>query len=87
MGTQYRSVIFYHNKEQEETSNNYIKTLIENKIYKKRVVTEITSFSKFYKAENYHQEYYELNKQAPYCRSVIKPKVEKLNKLFNHKLK
>ena len=87
IGTQYRSVIFYNNEEQEKKSRQYIETLTENKIFKNPIVTEITTKTKFYKAENYHQEYYEINKQAPYCKAVITPKINKLNKLFNHKLK
>src|SRR6202044_2134744 len=76
VGTQYRSAIFYHNDRQKELAEAYKKNLSDSKIYNKPVVTEIAPFSHFYKAENYHQEYYDLNGEAPYCQFVIRPKVE-----------
>ncbi len=87
VGTQYRSVIFYHNEEQKKLAEEYKKKLEEAKIYANPIVTEITKFEKFYPAENYHQDYYEQNKSQPYCSFVIKPKVEKFKKVFEDKLK
>jgi peptide methionine sulfoxide reductase msrA/msrB len=87
LGTQYRSGIFYQNEEQRKTSEKAIATLNNNKAFKKPIVTEVSSFKNFYKAENYHQEYYELNKEQPYCKAVIKPKMDKLHKIFTDKLK
>ena len=88
VGTQYRSAIFYHNKEQKEKAEYYKNELNKSGAFTKPLVTEITSFSKFYPAENYHQEYYELNKNTnPYCSVVIRPKLEKFEKVFANKLK
>lgn len=87
LGTQYRSGIFYQNEEQRKISEKAIATLNNNKAFEKTIVTEVSSFKNFYKAENYHQEYYELNKEQPYCKSVIKPKMDKLHKIFTDKLK
>ena len=78
IGSQYRSAIFYTNKEQKEISENYIKNLTKNKVFKNEVVTQIEKFDIFYKAEKYHQDYYKNNKNAPYCRVMIQPKLEKL---------
>jgi len=78
IGTQYRSAIFYTNKEQKEISENYIKNLTKNKVFKSEIVTQIEKFDIFYKAEKYHQDYYKNNKNAPYCRFMIQPKLEKL---------
>jgi peptide methionine sulfoxide reductase msrA/msrB len=86
VGTQYRSAIFYHNEKQKQIAINAIAALNSNKAYDKPIVTEVTAFTKFYTAENYHQEYYELNKEEPYCRAVIQPKIEKLHKVFSNKL-
>ena len=88
VGTQYRSAIFYHNKEQKEKAEYYKNELNKSGAFTKPLVTEITPFSKFYPAENYHQEYYELNKNTnPYCSVVIRPKLEKFEKVFANKLK
>lgn len=87
VGTQYRSAIFYHNTAQKETAEKVLATLNQNKVFSSPIVTEVTAFSTFYKAENYHQQYYILNKEEPYCRAVIKPKMDKLHKVFNDKLK
>ena len=86
-GTQYRSVIFYHNDEQRRKAEGYKKMLNDEKAWDKPVVTEITAFSKFYKAEDYHQNYYNENGEQPYCHFVIGPKVEKFRKVFKDKLK
>ncbi|ATL49978.1 peptide-methionine (S)-S-oxide reductase [Chitinophaga caeni] len=87
VGTQYRSVVFYHDDEQKEKAEYYKKKLDESGAYKDPIVTEIAPFSKFYKAENYHQDYYNLNGSQPYCHYVIKPKLEKFRKVFKDKLK
>jgi len=87
-GTQYRSAIFYHSEDQKEASIFYKKKLEEERVYNNPIVTEITKASEYYIAEDYHQNYYELNKDAnPYCSAVISPKVEKFKKAFSHKLK
>jgi peptide-methionine (S)-S-oxide reductase len=86
-GTQYRSVIFYHNDEQKQKAEYYKKKLTEEKIWDKPIVTEITKFEKFYPAEDYHQEYYDNNPNQGYCAYVITPKVEKFEKIFKDKLK
>ena len=87
VGTQYRSVIFYHNDAQKQKAEFYKNKLIEEKIWDKPIVTEITKFDKFYPAEDYHQEYYDNNPNQGYCSFVITPKVEKFEKIFKDKLK
>jgi peptide-methionine (S)-S-oxide reductase len=87
VGTQYRSAIFYHNDEQKQLAEKYKKKLTEAEVFDQPIVTEITPASVFYKAENYHQNYYNLNGDAPYCSMVIQPKVEKFKKVFKEKLK
>lgn len=88
VGTQYRSAIFYHNKEQKEKAEFYKNELDKSGAYNKPIVTEVSAFTKFYPAEDYHQEYYELNKNTnPYCSVVIRPKLEKFEKVFAKKLK
>jgi len=82
IGTQYRSVIFYHNDQQKELAEKYKKQLNESKVWDKPVVTEISPFVNFYKAEDYHQNYYNQNGEEPYCKYVIQPKVEKFKKVF-----
>ncbi len=86
-GTQYRSVVFYHNDAQKTLAEGYKKKLTEAKAFDDPIVTEISPFSIFYKAEDYHQNYYNLNGTAPYCSFVIKPKLEKFKKVFKEKLK
>lgn len=86
-GTQYRSAVFYHNDEQKELAETYKKKLNEEKAFAKPIVTEITEASKMYVAEDYHQDYFNLNKSNPYCNAVIPPKLEKLKKVFGDKLK
>jgi methionine-S-sulfoxide reductase len=85
-GTQYCSAIFYPDENHNSIAQKVINTLNTNKAFYNPIVTEISAFTKFYKAENYHQEYYELNKEQPYCKAVIKPKMDKLHKLFTDKL-
>jgi peptide-methionine (S)-S-oxide reductase len=88
VGTQYRSGIFYHNEEQKKKAEKYKEDLNKSGAFNKPIVTEITAFSKFYPAENYHQQYFENNKNAnPYCQIVIVPKVDKFRKVFKDKLK
>ena len=88
VGTQYRSAIFYHTPEQKEKAEYYKSELNKEGAYDKPIVTEISSLGKFYVAEDYHQEYYANNKNSnPYCSVVIRPKLEKFQKVFAKKLK
>ncbi|GAA4798085.1 peptide-methionine (S)-S-oxide reductase MsrA [Olivibacter ginsenosidimutans] len=87
VGTQYRSAIFYHNDEQRKLAEYYIKRLDQEKAYTKPIVTQVRPFTVFYKAEDYHQDYYANNGAQPYCQFVIKPKLDKFNKVFKEKLK
>lgn len=87
VGTQYRSVIFYHSQEQKQKAEYYKKKLDEEKIWDKPIVTEIVEFKKFYSAEDYHQNYYDNNPYQGYCAFVITPKIEKFEKIFKEKLK
>lgn len=87
VGTQYRSVIFYHNEEQKKLAEEYKKKLDEAKIWNDPIVTEISPFKKFYRAEDYHQNYYVNNPYQGYCSFVITPKIEKFKKVFKDKLK
>lgn len=86
-GTQYRSVVFYHNEEQKLLAEKYKKALNDSQAFANPVVTEISPFTEFYKAEDYHQNYFNENGEEPYCRMVIKPKVDKFKKVFKDKLK
>jgi peptide-methionine (S)-S-oxide reductase len=87
IGTQYRSVIFYHDQHQKDLAESYKTALDLSGVFSKPVVTEISPFTHFYKAEDYHQQYYILHGQAPYCQFVIRPKLEKFQKVFSDKLK
>jgi peptide-methionine (S)-S-oxide reductase len=87
VGTQYRSVIFYHTPEQQKLAEQYKKELDNSHAYANQVVTEISPMPDFYKAEDYHQNYYNENGDQPYCQFVVKPKVEKFQKVFKGKLK
>lgn len=87
VGTQYRSAVFYHNEKQKEQATAYKKQLNESGQFKDPIVTEITEFKKFYPAEDYHQDYFKLNPNQPYCRAVIRPKLEKFRSKFSDKLK
>jgi peptide-methionine (S)-S-oxide reductase len=87
VGTQYRSAIFYHNEEQKQKAEHYKTELNKSGAYNKPIVTEITAFSNFYPAENYHQDYFRLHGSQPYCSIVIRPKVDKFEKVFKAKLK
>ncbi|MFF5382440.1 peptide-methionine (S)-S-oxide reductase MsrA [Pedobacter suwonensis] len=86
-GTQYRSVIFYHSAEQKALAEKYKAELNKTNAYGKKVVTAIEAAKPFYVAENYHQNYFNKNGSEPYCRLVILPKIQKLEKVFKAKLK
>jgi len=87
VGTQYRSVVFFHNQQQKQLAEEYKKKLDAAKAFAQPIVTEISSFEKFYPAEGYHQDYYAQNKRQPYCAMVIAPKVDKVREVFASKLK
>lgn len=87
VGTQYRSAIFYHNAAQKQKADYYIAKLNAEKAYPAKIVTQVTPYKIFYKAEDYHQNYYALNGSQPYCKYVIQPELEKFNKVFKNKLK
>ena len=86
-GTQYRSVIFSKNEEQKKAAQTIINALKKEKVYSSPIVTTLEPYTKFYKAEEYHQNYYENNKNKPYCKMVIQPKLEKFEKIFKDRLK
>lgn len=87
VGTQYRSAIFYHNEEQKKKAEEYKHKLNEEHAFNGPVVTEISPYTTFYKAEDYHQDYYKENGSQPYCVFVVKPKLDKFRKVFKDKLK
>lgn len=87
IGTQYRSAIFYQNEAQKKVSEEIIAALNQAKAYPSPIVTEVTPFDVFYKAEDYHQNYYNDNSGEGYCRYVIQPKIEKFEKVFKDRLK
>ncbi len=83
IGTQYRSVIFYHNETQRRIAGEMISRLNEDVVYDAEIVTELKPFEAFYPAEEVHQDYYKKHPDQPYCVSVIKPKLDKYEKLFD----
>lgn len=87
VGTQYRSVIFYHNIQQKQQAEHYKEELSKAGIWNKPIVTEIAPIRNFYPAETYHQDYYRNNPGNGYCNFVITPKIEKFEKIFREKLK
>jgi len=87
VGTQYRSVIFYHNEEQRELAIKYKKELDASGAWNNPIVTEISPTTQFYEAEKYHQDYFRKNPYQSYCQVVIGPKLDKFRKVFNDKLK
>lgn len=87
VGTQYRSVIFYMNEQQHHISEKYIQQLNNTATYSSLIVTTLEPFTKFYVAEDYHQDYYANNGHNPYCHFVVKPKVEKFKNEFIEKIK
>ena len=80
VGTQYRSAIFYHNEEQQSAAEKSKENLDNSNIFSDQIVTEITALDKFWPAEDYHNDYYKKNPNQPYCRFIIKPKLDKLFK-------
>jgi len=87
VGTQYRSAIYYHNEKQKELADLAIKAANESANWPDPVVTEVTKFTTFYQAENYHDDYFNLHGEQPYCQMVVKPKVDKFKKKFGELVK
>jgi len=87
VGTQYRSVVFYHDDEQKQLAEHYKQELEKAGIFSNPIVTEISPITEFYEAEDYHQNYYNENSSQPYCSYIIAPKLDKLQKVFKEKLK
>jgi peptide-methionine (S)-S-oxide reductase len=87
VGTQYRSAIFYHNAAQKQKAEYYISKLNSEKVYKSKIVTQVSAYKIFYKAEDYHQNYFNQNGNQPYCKYVIQPELDKFKKVFKDKLK
>jgi peptide-methionine (S)-S-oxide reductase len=86
-GTQYRSVVFYHNEEQQKKAEAYKTQLEATHVFKNPIVTEISPLANYYPAEDYHQNYFELNPNQGYCQYVVRPKVEKFRKQFGDRVK
>jgi peptide-methionine (S)-S-oxide reductase len=86
-GTQYRSVIFYHSPTQKKVAQSIMKQLEDEKVYNNPVVTELSPLDRFYRAEDYHQDYYSRNSTQGYCRAVIDPKIQKFRQKFASKSK
>ena len=82
VGTQYRSIIFFENKEEEKIIKNFIIDLQKN-VFNEKIVTEVKKFEEFYEAEDYHQNFYKLNEDYPYCKMIITPKINELRKKLN----
>ncbi len=87
VGTQYRSTIFYHTPEQKDVAERVIAETAAAKVWNNPIVTELTPFTEFYPAEEYHRDYYQRNPAQPYCQVVIEPKVAKFRKAYLEKLK
>lgn len=87
VGPQYRSAVFYHTQKQKEEAEFYKNKLNEEKAFAKPVITEIAPMTKFYRAEDYHQDYYKNNSDQTYCVYIIRPKLDKFRKAFKSKLK
>lgn len=87
VGTQYRSAVFYHTPQQKDVAEGVIRELTAAGIWGAPIVTEVTPLTEFYKAENYHQEYYRRNARQPYCQVVIAPKVAKFRQKYLARLK
>ncbi|WBL24179.1 peptide-methionine (S)-S-oxide reductase MsrA [Zunongwangia sp. HGR-M22] len=86
-GTQYRSAIFYHSEEQKRIAEQVIAELEKQEVFQDPIVTEVTEASAFYEAEAEHFDFYNQNREQPYCQYIIDPKIQKLNALFAEKLK
>jgi peptide-methionine (S)-S-oxide reductase len=86
-GTQYRSVIFFHDEEQQRLAGEFRQRLNESKAFRNPVVTEIAPFTEFFVAEDYHQNYFNENGEAPYCQFVIAPKLDKFTRTFKERMK
>ncbi len=86
-GTQYKSVVLFHNEEQKALAEETIRELSKANLYSDPIVTQVVPFTEFYKAEDYHQEYFRRNSRAPYCQVVIAPKVMKLREHYRDRLK
>jgi peptide-methionine (S)-S-oxide reductase len=87
VGTQYRSEVFYHSEAQKEKAEQYIQWIEKEQLYKNPIVTKVSPAKEFYLAEDYHQDYYSQNSEQGYCQMVIAPKLEKLRKYYQSKLK
>ncbi|MGD0330803.1 MAG: peptide-methionine (S)-S-oxide reductase MsrA [Nitrososphaeria archaeon] len=87
VGTQYRSIILYHNDEQKSIAGQVIQELDSEKTYSAPIVTQVESFKAFYAAEEYHRDYFKRHPEQPYCRIIITPKINKLQKYYVQKLK
>ncbi len=87
IGSSYRSAIFYHSEEQRRIAQEVINKLDDENIWEEPIVTEVTEFTTFYPAEDYHQEYFANNPTQPYCAAVVAPKVMKFRKMFLDRLK
>lgn len=87
VGTQYRSAIFYHGNQQKAVAEQVIKELTEEEVFDKPIVTQVEPFKAFYKAEDYHKDYFKRHPEQPYCQVIIAPKLAKLRKLYMTKLK
>ena len=87
VGTQYRSVIFYHDEEQHKIAEQVIQEITAEKLWGGRIVTQVVPFDKFYIAEDYHQEYFAHNPYQPYCQAVVAPKVKKFREHYRDRLK
>lgn len=87
MGPQYRSAIFYHDERQKISTEKFVKKLEEDKVYPRPIVTTIEPFKNFYVAEDYHKNYFDRNRQAPYCDFTIAPKIHKLLEKYGSEVK
>jgi len=87
VGTQYRSAIFYHSIAQKEQAIDFIEQLTKNVVFNQKIVTEVSEFTVFYEAEKEHQDFYKKNTEYRYCSIIIDPKLEKLKKHYQEKLK
>ena len=87
VGTQYRSVIYYHDEEQKKASEEFIAEMNGTNVFNLPIMTKLEPFTEFYEAENYHKDYYNRNKQQGYSRFVIEPKLRKVEKEFKNRIK